>query len=130
MSSQYKISTNIPPKAEELMLLFAHTTWAKKRSVIRVRYLLERTDTYVTIRDGGKLIGYGRALTDGFFRALIDDIIIDRKYQKRGLGGQIVNELLNSLADVEEVFLNTGEHLEEFYTRYGFKRAKCLTMKI
>lgn len=130
MKNQYKISTDSKPKAMELMSLFAQTTWAKKRSISGIESMLEKTEIFVVIRDEKKLIGFGRAITDGIYRALIDDIVIDENYQKKGLGGQVLSELLKKLQRVDEIFLNTGEHLEVFYKKYGFERAKGLTMKL
>lgn len=85
MKNQYKILTDSKPKATELMSLFAQTTWAKKRSISGIESLLEKTDICVVIRDEKKLIGFGRAITDGIYRALIDDIVIDENYQKKAL---------------------------------------------
>lgn len=130
MKKHYKISTEFKPTAIELMGLFTQTTWSKKRSISGVQSLLEQTYIYVVIRDEKKIIGYGRAITDGIYRALIDDIVIDENYQKKGLGGQVLSGLLEKLQGVDEIFLNTREHLEIFYKKHGFERVKCLTMKL
>lgn len=126
----YQITAENAPKVSELMELFSQTSWAKTRSSAGIKSLLEKTELYIAIRDEGKLIGYGRALTDGVYRALIDDIVVDQKYRKKGLGGQIVSGLMEKLEGVEEIFLNTGNHLKGFYQKYGFEQAECLTMKL
>ena len=130
MNPSYTLTSDIPPKAEELMELFHQTTWANNRTFEGIEALLKNTNTCIVIRDNNTLIGFGRALTDGIYRALIDDIIIDKNYQRKGLGGEIVHCLLDKLLEVEEIFLNCGEHLEDYYNKYGFERADCLTMKL
>ena len=130
MNPSYTLTSDIPPKAEELMELFHQTTWANNRTIEGIEALLKNTNTCIVIRDNNTLIGFGRALTDGIYRALIDDIIIDKNYQRKGLGGEIVHCLLDKLLEVEEIFLNCGEHLEDYYNKYGFERADCLTMKL
>lgn len=127
---EYHITSENPPKASELMKLFVQTNWAKRRSIEGVRSMLAKTEVFIAIHDEEKLIAYGRAITDGIYRALIDDIVVDKDYQKRGLGGKIVSGLLEKLKETEDVFLNTGEHLEGFYKNYGFERADCLTIKL
>jgi predicted GNAT family N-acyltransferase len=126
----YTLTSDIPPKSEELMELFHQTTWANNRTIEGIEALLKNTNTCIVIRDHNKLIGFGRALTNGIYRALIDDIIIDKNHQRKGLGGEIVHSLLDKLLEVEEIFLNCGEHLEDYYNKYGFERADCLTLKL
>ena len=50
----------------------------------------------MTIRSNAKLIGFGRAITEGVYRALIDDIIIDAAYRKKGLGRVIIENFYNN----------------------------------
>jgi len=130
LRNHYSISSENPPKASELLKLFNQTSWAKKRSIDGTRTLLENTQIFVTIRKDNILIGYGRAISDGIYRALVDDIVIDENYREKGLGKDILSVLLEKLQAVDEIFLNTGEHLEVFYEKFGFERAKCLTMKL
>ena len=127
---KYLIDINTIPKATELLNLFSQTTWANYRSIEGIEALLAKIDVCITIRDEDKLIGFGRAINDGIYRALIDDIIIDEKYREQGLGGLIIKNLKEQLKEVEEIFLNTDEHLEDFYKKYGFEKVKCLTMAL
>lgn len=130
MKNNYSISSEKRPKSSELQKLFNQTSLAKKRTLVGIQTLLENTRIFVTIRKNNILIGYGRAISDGIYRALIDDIVIDENYQNKGLGKNILNILLEKLNGVDEIFLNTGEHLEVYYEKFGFEQAKCLTMKL
>ncbi|WP_299246236.1 GNAT family N-acetyltransferase [uncultured Aquimarina sp.] len=105
---------------------------AKNRSLEGVEKLLQKTEVFVVVRDTDteQLIGFGRALSDGVYRALLDDIVIEASYRKRGLGKRIVQELLDQLQDVEQVFLNTKPELEVFYNEFGFTKTKALTMSL
>jgi predicted GNAT family N-acyltransferase len=125
---EYKFSTEVLPETSELLELFRQTNWAAKRSVEDVNLMLKKTKIFVTIRDKDKLIGFGRAITDEVYRALLDDIVIDVNYRKSGLGSLVVKKLMDQLGAVEEVFLHAGDYLEEFYKKSGFKRTKTITM--
>ncbi len=127
---EYTISTERLPEASELLSLFLQTSWAKDRSIERIEIVLNNTKTYVVIRDKDQLIGFGRALSDGVYRAMLDDIVVDKSYRKQGLGKVIVKQLLDQLDDIEQVFLNTKPDLESFYEAYGFSRSKGLTMSL
>ncbi|MBT8307501.1 MAG: GNAT family N-acetyltransferase [Maribacter sp.] len=126
-----KLEINITqlPSEKELKKLFSQTTWASKRKNQDIRKMLENLNVFVTIRKNSALIGFGRAITDGIYRALIDDIIVDNSYQKRGLGKVIVENLLKQLVGIDEIFLNTKPDLEEFYKKFGFAKVRTITMK-
>ncbi len=127
---KYIILTEQLPEASELLKLFSQTSWAKNRSKEGIAFLLKNTTTYVTVRDNDQLIGFGRAISDGIYRAMLDDIVVDTKYRKQGVGQIIVELLVNQLNDVEQVFLNTKPDLEPFYEKYGFSRSKGVTMSL
>lgn len=129
---QYIVSKAKLPKAEELKILFLQTSWAKDRTIENVQKLLKHTKIFAVIRneDTNQLIGFGRAISDGIYRALLDDVVIDTKYRGKGLGKQIIEELLKELGVVEQVFLNTKPALEEFYKQFGFTKPKAITMSL
>ncbi|MEM6721016.1 MAG: GNAT family N-acetyltransferase [Bacteroidota bacterium] len=123
------MSTTKLPSEEELISLFSQTTWASKRKQQDIQKMLKSLQVFVTVRENGKLIGFGRALSDGVYRALIDDIIVDSSYQKQGIGRIIIENIVAQLEGIDEVFLNTKPNLEEFYNKFGFHTVKTITMK-
>ena len=128
MKQDYSISTKEPPTAEELHPLFRQAEWAKERTLEDTQKLLNTMDVFVTIRDEDVLIGFGRALTDGVFRAVLDDIIVEENYRGQGVGVIIVETLMDQLPEIEEILLHAEKDLEGFYNRFGFKLFHGLTM--
>ncbi len=126
---EYEINILKLPSAEELENLYLQTTWARKRSKSNIYRLLENVTVFVAVRKDSDLIGFGRAISDGIYRALIDDIIVDSSYRQKGIGKLIIINILKQLEDVEEIFLNTKPDLEEFYMKFGFKKVSTITMK-
>lgn len=125
----YTIATDRLPKPEEVQALCAQTTWAAERDLESIRSLLATNPVRVTVYLGDQLVGFGRAVSDGVYRALLDDIIVDSAHRGNGLGKAIVDRLVEQLEDVEELYLNTGPDLEGFYAKSGFKKNDGLTMK-
>ena len=126
---EFKISTTELPSEKELLNLFSQTSWASKRKSQDIEKMLQKLEIFVTLRKNSELIGFGRAITDGVYRALVDDVVVDRSYQKLGLGKVIMEHLLGQLDGIEEIFLNTSPDLEEFYKKFGFVKAGTSTMK-
>ena len=79
--SGYIVSATEKPDANELLHLFEQTSWADQRDEARVGRMLEGLEVFVAVRANGKLVAFGRAVTDGLFRALIDDMIVDQEHR-------------------------------------------------
>ncbi len=123
-----RFELGVAPPSDDLRRLLAHTSWAANRTEADIAARIQCTPLFVVARDGATTIGFGRALTDGTYRALLDDIVVAEDRRGRGIGAAIVESLLRELADVEEVVLNTEESLRGFYERLGFRPFTGLTM--
>ncbi|MBD3243905.1 MAG: GNAT family N-acetyltransferase [Chitinivibrionales bacterium] len=128
-TTQYTTSTDTKPSSAELSRLFSQTGWAAGRQGGDIEIMLANTQVFVAVRKAGTLVGFGRALSDGVYRALVDDIVVDESCRGQGLGAHIMESLMRQLSGIEEVFLNTGPNLEHFYARFGFAGFGGLTMK-
>lgn len=76
-----------------------------------------------------KLIGFMRVLSDGRFRAFIEDVIVDAEYRSQGVGDAMMRRAIELLAPVQEVVLGCTEDNVGYYERFGFTRAGHATMQ-
>ena len=106
--------------AAQLIHLYRQAPWAKHRALEQAQAMLAKTDVVISAWDGTRLVGFGRVLTDYVFRASIWDVIVDREYQKRKIGTEIVRRILErpTLQHVELCWLCT--RMPGFYERLGF----------
>ena len=63
-----------------------HAFWARGRSFSQLRRLLSGSDAVVSLWRGRRLVGFGRATSDGFSRAVLWDIVVAGDLQGHGLG--------------------------------------------
>ncbi|OYV45432.1 MAG: GNAT family N-acetyltransferase, partial [Burkholderiales bacterium 21-58-4] len=75
------------------------------------------------VYDGKRLVGAGRALSDGVWRAAIYDVAVLPDYQGKGIGSQIIRHLVEH-ANVEVITLYAAPGKEAFYERFGFRKMK------
>ncbi len=116
------------------ILLDRNTSWAKNRKINDLRYCLANSDAIVSLWADKKIIGFGRALSDGTYRSVLWDIVIDHNYQGKGYGKLIIYSLLQSrrIKQSEKVYLMTSNQ-RDFYCQIGFKEVlsqKLLIKKI
>ena len=102
-------------------LLDAHSFWASGRSEHELRRMLTGSQAVVSAWQGSRLVGFGRATSDGVFRAVLWDVVVAGDHQGRGLGRRIVEALLLQPAvyGVERVYLMTTNSAG-FYEQLGF----------
>lgn len=104
----------------QLLRLFHQAPWAKERTLEEAKEMLRHTDVALCAWDGDQLVGFGRVLTDFVYRATIWDVIVDKTYQKQGIGTELVQRILSHprLKKVELFWLCTRR--PSFYEELGF----------
>ncbi len=102
-------------------LLDEHSFWASGRSQPELRLMLAGSQAVVSAWQGSTLVGFGRATSDGVFRAALWDVVVAGEHQGQGLGRRLVEALLQApaLAGVERVYLMTTNSAG-FYEQLGF----------
>ena len=73
--------------------------------------------------DGDRLIGAGRALSDGYEWAGLYNIGILPEYQGKGVGKELIKRLMDRLKG-QHIFLYTHPRTVSLYEHLGFKRSK------
>ncbi len=103
-------------------LLDQHSFWARGRQLGELAAMLAGSEAVVSAWRGQELVGFGRASSDGVFRAVLWDVVVAGEHQGQGLGRRLVAELLAApaIARAERVYLMTTNSAG-FYTRLGFK---------
>ena len=104
------------------VLLDKNTTWAKSRKIKDLKNCLANSDVIVSLWSNKNILGFGRALSDGNYRSVLWDIVIDQNYQGKGYGKLIVNSLLESkmIKQSEKIYLMTSNQ-KDFYSQLGFE---------
>ena len=116
----------------KLIKLFnENTSWAQNRSQRQIQKMLSCSKVIVSVWNQNNLVGFGRATTDEIFRAVLWDIVVDKKYEKHGIGRKIMTSIITNplILKVERVYLMTT-HCEDFYLKINFKIEKNQKMMI
>ena len=88
---KYKIENDLG--LEEFKDVLIKSTLGERRPVNepqRLQKMLEYGNLIVTARDGEKLVGVARSLTDFFYCTYLSDLAVDVAYQKRGIGKELI----------------------------------------
>ena len=103
-------------------LLNKNAFWAKNRTLTDLKKCLANSDVIVSLWVGNEIVGFGRALTDGIYRGVLWDIVIDQNHQGKGFGKLIIKNLLSSrkIKNTKKLYLMTTNK-KIFYSQFDFK---------
>jgi len=116
-----------PIDPAEVRRLYEGVTWGHGRDQSVIAASVEAC-VAVGAWDGGKLVGFTRALSDGWFRAYVEDVMIDPEYRGNKIGERMVAALLRKLSHIEIVSLFCEPERVAFYGRNGFSPNKTQVM--
>ena len=83
----------------------------------------EASFAVVFIYDSEKLIGFGRAISDGAYQAAVYDCAVLPEYQSKGMGRIIMDNILTQIPHCN-VILYASPGKEGFYQNLGFRKMK------
>ena len=112
-------------------LLDTNAFWAKRRKIDDLKKCLANSDVIVSLWVDNEIVGFGRALTDGVYRGVLWDIVIDENYQNKGFGTLIVKNLLSSkkIKNTRKLYLMTTNK-KLFYSQFDFKEVNSQDLLI
>ena len=87
------------------------------------RQAFEASHTTVFVYNSGKLISFGRAISDGAYQAAIYDCAVIREYQGKGIGKIIMQNILRRVSHCN-IILYASPGKEGFYQKHGFRKMK------
>jgi len=104
-------------------LLQEHTFWGRGRSITELRLMLRGSAAVVSLWQKNELVGFGRASSDGVYRAVLWDVVVKNELQGHGNGRLIVEALLNhdAIKKTERIYLMTTNQ-QGFYEQIGFEQ--------
>ena len=116
--------TNDAISFEEILPLYEAAGWSNYTSnPTMLQNALEHSLFLNSARDAdGKLIGFLRAVGDGYSILYIQDIIVLPEYQRQGIGTQLLRQTMEYFNEVYQIILTTDSELKTiaFYEANGF----------
>jgi ribosomal protein S18 acetylase RimI-like enzyme len=110
---------------EEFLDVLRRSTLAERRPVDepdRVAKMVKHANLWVTARDGKKLVGVSRSLTDFTFCCYLSDLAVDKEYQRQGIGRVLVEKTREAVGD-SMVLLLSAPNAMSYYPHIGMPKA-------
>jgi len=122
MTVLYRV--NAPLEPETLADLFARSGIRRPTGDLeRLRCMIAHANLTVTARDGARLVGIARALTDFSYCCYLSDLAVDCDYQHQGIGGALVSRVRAEAGEEAALILLSAPEAMAYYPKIGFKAA-------
>ncbi len=106
----------------DVMNLLKQTYWADKRSQETVEKSMHNSQCYgIYLQDQNLLAGFARVITDCATTYYLCDVIIDSRYQNRGLGTALISyiEDLPEYQGLRGILITRDAH--GLYKKFGYE---------
>lgn len=113
--------------ADEFVDVLRRSGLAERRPVDqpdRVARMVAHANLFVAARDGAKLIGIARSLTDFAFCCYLSDLAVDRAYQRRGIGRALIEQTRDSAGPDSMVLLLSAPAAMAYYPHIGMSKVE------
>jgi GNAT superfamily N-acetyltransferase len=112
------------PAIDPFWNLFVSTGWndGYRASPAELEAALQASWCVVSAVEDGRLVGFGRVLSDGILHAMIYEVIVAPSHQRRGIGKRIVDQLVQRCRDagIRDIQLFCAPGKQPFYEQLGF----------
>ncbi len=108
--------------AEEFREILIASTLAERRPINvleRLNRMLLHADIVITARDGERLVGISRAITDFAYCCYLSDLAVDVAYQRQGIGRRLVDETRKRSGESATLILVAAPAAENYYPKIG-----------
>ncbi len=82
--------------------------------------MLQHANLLCTAWDGEKLVGVARSVTDFEYCCYLSDLAVDEKYQKQGIGRELIRQTQSKLGDKAKIILLSAPKASDYYPKIGF----------
>ncbi|WP_445716611.1 GNAT family N-acetyltransferase [Flavobacterium sp.] len=116
---EYQIENKI--SIDEFKSVLVNSTLGERRPVDdeeTLSKMIEHGNLIVTARENGKLIGVARSLTDFNYCTYLSDLAVDEKYQKMGIGKELIRQTKLASPQAKLILLSAPKAVD-YYPKIG-----------
>ena len=115
---KYRSAT--PADYEKIRLFLSENDW-EKRVADKEKFckMMENADRTVVAFEGGRIVGFARALCDDVSNGYIGTVAVAADFRGRGIGRELVERLIGDDTNIIWV-LRAGRGSQNFWEKMGF----------
>jgi GNAT superfamily N-acetyltransferase len=122
MSITFAADRRVTP--QQFVDLLRNTSLGERRPIHDLKCIgamLDHADLLCTAWDETMLVGVARSVTDFAFCCYLSDLAVHERYQRRGIGRELIRLTRSRLGPHAKLLLLSAPNAEQYYPRLGFE---------
>jgi ribosomal protein S18 acetylase RimI-like enzyme len=112
---------NFPLDPDDVVRVFDSSGLTRPtKDLARIARMFATSNLILSAWSEGKLVGVCRALTDYSYCCYLSDLAVDREFQKRGIGKQLIQRVQAVIGEEVSLILLSAPGAMAYYPRIGF----------
>ena len=108
---------------DEVLEIYRANEWSSAQKPDRLMAALRNSETLVTARREGKLVGLANAISDGHLVVYFPHVLVHPDHHGEGIGKKLMHEMMERYDDFHQRCLISDFGAVAFYQRLGFTRS-------
>ena len=117
---EYKQTRNL--SIDSILHLYEANEWSSAKKPNELYNALMNSHSLVTAWDKEKLVGLVSSITDGYLVVYYPHLLVLPKYQKQGIGLNLLKIITQKYRDFHQQILVAEAETVDFYRKCGFKK--------
>ena len=109
---------------DEFRTVLINSTLGERRPVNdteRIAQMVKSAGLIITARDNKKLVGVARAITDFVYCTYLSELAVDKDYQNRGIGKELIKQVKLKTPKAKLILLSATNAVD-YYPKIGMTR--------
>ena len=116
---------NEPVKVEDVIQVFKNSGITRPvDQKERIQKMLDHANIILTAWDNNRLVGIARALTDFSYCCYLSDLAVDKDYQKKGIGKELIDRIKEIIGEEVALILLSAPNAMDYYPKVGFDKVE------
>ena len=123
----FEIKENIVPTMDELISLYDNVGWSNYTNNPKMlKEAYQNSLKIISVWDNNQLVGIIRVVGDGHSIIYIQDLLVLKEYQRKGIGSKLLGIVVKKYENVYQKILLTDNETSvvKFYEHCGFSKSE------
>jgi ribosomal protein S18 acetylase RimI-like enzyme len=114
---------NFPPDPADVIRVF-DSSGIKRPTTdpVRIARMFATSNVIISEWESDKLVGLARALTDFSYCCYLSDLAVDRDFQKRGMGKELIRRVQAEIGEEASLILLSAPGAMSYYPKLAFSK--------